>query len=87
METEENVEAMRRLLDKYVDPLINYVFEGIEPKAQDAAEDEEDVIVPRLKLSTPRTNLNMVRQLCSMIDSTFQILGASETAMVLIPLF
>ena len=80
LETEENVEAMRRLLDKYVDPLINYVFEGIEPKAQDAAEDEEDVIVPRLKLSTPRTNLNMVRQLCSMIDSTFQILGASETA-------
>ena len=68
LENEEHRGLMMNLLEKYVDPLISFIFDGIEPKAEG---DEEDVIVARPKLSTPRTNLNVVQQLTNLIDSLF----------------
>ena len=70
LENDEHRDLMRSLLDKYIDPLIGYIFDGIEPSTGED-EEEEDVIVARPKLSTPRTNLNVVHQLTSLIDSLF----------------
>ena len=68
LENEEHRGLMKTLLEKYVDPLIAFMFDGIEPRAEG---EEEDVIVAMPKLTTPRTNLNVVQQLTNLIDSLF----------------
>jgi dynein heavy chain len=53
-------ESFKELYLKYVPVCIDRIFEG--------SITGEDVIPP-LQLITPRTNLNLVRQLCDLIDS------------------
>jgi dynein heavy chain len=53
-------ESFKELYLKYVPVCIDRIFEG--------SVTGEDVIPP-LQLITPRTNLNLVRQLCDLIDS------------------
>jgi dynein heavy chain len=55
---ENEAETMRTLLDKYVQPTVDFVLEGIE----------DDQIGRRLRQTVPHTNLNMVTQLCTMLD-------------------
>ena len=52
-------ETLYEIFEKYIPPLINLIFEGIY---------EEEIIKP-LEQSLNRTNLNMVQQLCKLIDS------------------
>jgi dynein heavy chain, axonemal len=53
------IETMNELFAKYVPPAINFIFEGIN---------EEEIGKP-LEQALGRTNLNLVTQLCRLIDS------------------
>ena len=61
----EEEEALENLYEKYIDHLITYIHEGIMETKQ----------VAKLKMICPITPLQMVRQLCSMLDA---LLGSSS---------
>jgi dynein heavy chain len=46
-------------MDKYVISCVEFVLEGIE----------DDVITRKLKQTVPHTNLNMVTQLCNLLEA------------------
>lgn len=60
--TENEAEIMRSLMEKYVQPCVDFVLEGIE----------DDQITKRLKQAVPHTNLNMVTQLCNLLQTLLQ---------------
>ena len=51
--------VLETMFDKYAKPCIDFVLEGIDG----------DAIVRKPKLCIPLTNLNMIRQLCNMLES------------------
>jgi dynein heavy chain len=50
---------LKDLFVKYVDPIMGRIYEGIN---------NEELVAP-LRFITPRTNLNLVQQLCTLIDA------------------
>lgn len=59
-ERAEQREVFQNLYNKYVPACIARILEGVE---------DNNTMVERLKMIVPRTNLNMVTQLCFMLDS------------------
>ncbi|MCO5597847.1 hypothetical protein L7F22_051931 [Adiantum nelumboides] len=55
----EEAEWLREMMEKYVKPCVDFILEGIV---------ENDLTTP-LQLTIPRTNLNMVTQLCCLIEA------------------
>ena len=55
---EQEADILRGLFDKYIAPMIDFCLEGIE----------EDQITRKLKQTIPQTNLNLVTQLCNMLE-------------------
>ncbi len=55
-------EYLNRLFDKFVKPCIDYIFEGKEDK---------EIVDKPLQLVSNQTNLNMVKQLCTLMDILF----------------
>ena len=55
----DEVETLNDLIDQYVQPMINFVLEGMD----------EETVVPPPKLVVPTTDLGMVRQLCTMLQT------------------
>ena len=53
-------DTLRMMFDKYAIPAVEWVVEGIDG----------DELVRRPKQSVPITNLNMVTQLCNLLDAT-----------------
>jgi dynein heavy chain len=58
-------DSLKDLFSKYVPPIIDRIYEGITG---------EELVEP-LRFITPRTNLNLVEQLCNLIDT---VLGAPD---------
>ena len=58
-------DSLKDLFQKYVPPTIDRIYEGITG---------EELVEP-LRFITPRTNLNLVQQLCNLIDT---VLGAPD---------
>jgi len=54
-------ESLKELYQKFVDICVNRVFEGI-------VSDDADPAAP-LRMKVPRTNLNCVQQLCTLVDA------------------
>ncbi|ORC93797.1 putative dynein heavy chain [Trypanosoma theileri] len=55
----DEVETLNELIDKYVGPLVGFMFDGLDG----------DSVVDPPKLVIPATDLNMVRQLTTMLDT------------------
>lgn len=67
------------LYDKYVPPMISAVLEGSgEPVLDDGAEDEEAEAALPMDLAVPMTELNLVRQLCAVLDAVLPKEHAEE---------
>lgn len=52
-------QSLKELFDKYIPQLIDRIYEGIE---------NEEIVAP-IEFISPRTNLNIVQQLCNIVDS------------------
>lgn len=52
-------QSLKELFDKYIPQLIDRIFEGVE---------NEEIVAP-LEFISPRTNLNLIHQLCNIIDA------------------
>lgn len=55
----EEADWLREMMEKYVKPCVDYILEGIV----------ENEITSPLQQTIPLTNLNMVTQLCSLIEA------------------
>ena len=58
MRPEAEAAALQPLFDKYLPPLVDFVAEGADG----------DQMVKRLRLTVPRTRLNLATQLCTMLE-------------------
>eukprot|EP00898_Chlorokybus_atmophyticus_P006649 jgi/Chlat1/6986/Chrsp56S00523 len=56
--SQQEADVLRALFDKYANPCIDFVLEGLE----------DDIIGKRLRQTIPQTNLNMITQLCVMLE-------------------
>lgn len=52
--------SLKEVYNKFIPTLIDRIFEGTVGN---------DEIVEPLRFITPRTNLNLVKQLCALVDS------------------
>jgi dynein heavy chain len=62
---------MLDLFEKYIPRLLTYVLEGQEATGTkpDGEDGPEEIVEPPLEMVMPLSNLNMVQQLCSMLDA------------------